>query len=342
MNGAAEPLASAASAGIHCLAIPTPFAVGAVNLYVIDDDPLTLIDAGPNSGVALDELEQGLAGLGHRIEDIGLLVLTHQHMDHIGLARIIARRSGARVAALDQLAPYLERFSEDMELDDRFAARQLLRHGIAEDVVYALRAVSASYRAWGSSVAVTEPLVPGATIKLRDRTLEVLHRPGHSPSDTVFWDADRRILIGGDHVIGHISSNPLLTRPLGDRGEEDASSPRPQALVSYIESLEATREMDIDFILAGHGVPVEGHAKLIDERLRLHERRAQKIYDLVAERPRTAYEIAQALWGTVAVTQAYLTLSEVLGHADLLLNRGCLVETVNHGTVTFAVSGAYG
>jgi glyoxylase-like metal-dependent hydrolase (beta-lactamase superfamily II) len=259
-------------------------------------------------------------------------------MDHIGLAAIIARRSGAEVAALDHLAPYLERFGEDMELDDRFAARQLLRHGIPTDVVHALRAVSASYRAWGSSVRVSRPLGDTTRLELRDRTLEILHRPGHSPSDTVFWDAQRRILIGGDHLIGHISSNPLLTRPLGDRGEEDAASPRPQALVSYIASLEATREMDIDFILAGHGIPVEGHVALIDERLRQHERRAEKIYDLVAERPRTAYEIAQALWGTVAVTQAYLTLSEVLGHADLLLNRGQIVETVTDGKATFELA----
>jgi glyoxylase-like metal-dependent hydrolase (beta-lactamase superfamily II) len=340
VTGAAQPLHPAAeAAGIHCLAIPTPFAVGAVNLYLIDDEPLTLVDAGPNSGVALDELEVGLERLGRRIEDIGLLVLTHQHMDHIGLAAIIARRSGGEVAALDQLAPYLQRFGEDMELDDRFAARQLLRHGIPGDVVHALRAVSASYRAWGSSVTVSRPLAAGSTLELRDRSLEVLHRPGHSPSDTVFWDAERRILIGGDHLIGHISSNPLLTRPLGDRGEEDATSPRPQALVSYIASLEATREMEIETILAGHGVPVEGHVALIDERLRLHERRAQKIYDLVAERPRTAYEIAQALWGTVAVTQAYLTLSEVLGHADILLNRGLLVETVVDGLATFEAAG---
>ncbi len=339
MTEAAEPLASAAAAGIHCLAVPTPFAVGAVNLYLIDDDPLTLVDAGPNSGVALDELERGLDRLGRRIEDIGLLVLTHQHMDHIGLAAIIARRSGGEVAALDRLAPYLERFGEDMELDDRFAARQLLRHGIPQDVVHALRAVSASYRAWGSSVSVSRPLAPGSVLRLRDRALEVLHRPGHSPSDTVFWDADRRILIGGDHLIGHISSNPLLTRPLGDTGAQDAASPRPQALVSYVDSLKATREMQIEVILAGHGRPVVGHVALIDERLRMHEQRAQKIYDLVAERPKTAYEISQALWGTVAVTQAYLTLSEVLGHADLLLNRGLLVETVRDGLATFEIAG---
>jgi hypothetical protein len=49
-SSAEEATTLAASAGIHCLAIPTPFAVGRVNCYLIDDDPLTLVDTGPNSG----------------------------------------------------------------------------------------------------------------------------------------------------------------------------------------------------------------------------------------------------------------------------------------------------
>ena len=52
--------------GIHRLAIPTPFAVGRVNLYLIEDDPLTLVDAGPNSGRSLDELAGALRAHGHR------------------------------------------------------------------------------------------------------------------------------------------------------------------------------------------------------------------------------------------------------------------------------------
>ena len=54
----------------------------------------------------------------------------------------------------------------------------------------------------------------------------------------------------------------------------------------------------------------------------MHERRARSSCKLIAERPLTAYELAQALWGNVAVTQAYLTLSEVLGHTDLLIDDG--------------------
>ena len=102
-----ESLAAAAAEGVHRLAIPTPFMVGRVNAYLIEDSPLTLVDSGPNSAKALDELEQALAARGHAIEDIELLVISHQHMDHFGLASILARRSGAEVAALDPLAPYL-------------------------------------------------------------------------------------------------------------------------------------------------------------------------------------------------------------------------------------------
>src|SRR3954462_8948352 len=108
----------AADAGIRCLPIPTPFAVGRVNCYLIEDDPLTLVDTGPNSGKALDELEQALAARGHRIEDLERIVITHQHIDHEGLIDILARRSGAEVCALDLLAPLLEAFGDNSERDD--------------------------------------------------------------------------------------------------------------------------------------------------------------------------------------------------------------------------------
>ncbi len=326
-------LAQAAQAGIHCLAIPTPFAVGRVNAYLIEDDPLTLVDSGPNSAKALDELERALAAHGHTIEDLELLVVTHQHIDHIGLAAILARRSGAPVAALAGLDQRLRDFRTESEWDDRFAARIMLRHGVPTDVVTALRAVSASFRAWGCTVEVDRVLTEGEELKLRDRTLRVLHRPGHSPSDTVFWDEHRSLLIAGDHLLSHISSNPLIARPLDVQGDYDGA--RPQALVTYLDSLKQTRAMDLKLVLGGHGEPVADHVALIDERLRLHDRRAKKIHGLIAERPRTAYELAYEMWGNVAVTQAYLTISEVLGHVDLLLRDGLAGERIQDGIARF-------
>jgi glyoxylase-like metal-dependent hydrolase (beta-lactamase superfamily II) len=331
-----EQLALAAEAGIHRLAIPTPFRVGRINAYLIEDSPLTLIDSGPNSAKALDELEQALAARGHAVEDIELLIVSHQHIDHFGLAGILARRSGAEVAALDALAPYLAGYGEQADADDAFAEGIMLRHGIPPEVVTALRAVSAGFRGWGSAVEVTRPLSDGSELQLRDRTLKVLHRPGHSPSDTIFFDESRSILLAADHLIKHISSNPLLARPLGT--EPDYSGPRPQALLSYIDSLAKTRAMELALVLPGHGPPIVEHAALIDERMRLHRRRAEKIRKLIVQQPRTAHEIAHELWGDVAVTQAYLTLSEVLGHVDLLLADETVLERESDGVVRFVAN----
>jgi glyoxylase-like metal-dependent hydrolase (beta-lactamase superfamily II) len=333
LAGADAALARAERAGIHRLRIPTPFAVGRVNCYLLDDEPLTLIDTGPNSGKSLDELRHQLEALGRSIEEIELVVITHQHLDHLGLVEIVASNSGAEVAAIDAVVPSVQSYGEDAERDDEFAGGLMLRYGIPEDLVTALRSVSRSFRGWGAPATVTRPLADGEALELRDRTLEVQLRPGHSPSDTLFWDSRRRILICGDHLIAHISSNPLLSRPLDGSGE------RPRALVTYLRSLARTRELAAELLLPGHGEPITDHVALIDERFALHRRRANRLRKLIEQHPRTAYELAQELWGNVAVTQAFLTLSEVVGHVDLLIEAGVVREVGDGDVVRFEATG---
>ncbi|HEV2769098.1 MAG TPA: MBL fold metallo-hydrolase [Solirubrobacteraceae bacterium] len=313
----------AAAAGVHRLALPTPFAVGRVSCWLIEDEPLTLVDTGPNSGKALDALERGLAHHGRRVEDLERIVLSHQHLDHIGLCDILARRSGAEVCSLAALAPWLARYGEEMEAGDAYAEAQMRRHGISADVTRALRAVARVARGWGSRAEVTRGLVDGEALAFAGCTLRVHHRPGHSPSDTILHDEQRGVLLGGDHLLRHISSNPLLSRPLdGDAGKE-----RPRALLTYLDSMRATQAMEgVDVVLPGHGEPFDDAGALVEERFRMHARRADKILGLVSERPRTAYEVGQELWGEVALTQAYLCLSEVLGHVDLLVRDGRVRE----------------
>jgi glyoxylase-like metal-dependent hydrolase (beta-lactamase superfamily II) len=345
-----QALAAAERAGIHRLRIPTPFAVGRVNCYLLDDEPLTLIDTGPNSGKSLDELQHQLAALGRSVSEIELVIITHQHLDHLGLVEIVASNSGAEVAAIDVVVPFVRSYGEDAERDDEFAGGLMLRYGIPEDLVIALRSVSRSFRGWGAAAEVTRPLRDGEPLELRDRTLEVQLRPGHSPSDTLFWDAERRILICGDHLIAHISSNPLLSRPLdgsnqapqrrrGSASLRSASQDRPRALVTYLRSLARTRELPAEVLLPGHGEPITDHAALIDERFAFHRRRAERLQGLIAKRPRTAYELAQELWGNVAVTQAFLTLSEVVGHVDLLIEAGSVREVLDGELIRFEATG---
>ena len=202
MTSSSDPFAPAAEAGIHRLAIPTPFAVGRVNTYLIEDDPLTLVDSGPNSGRALDELQQRLQECGHSIDDIELILVTHQHIDHTGLVDIVASHSKAEVAAIEQAVPFVENYSTAAAEDDRFAMDLMIRHGIPEEVARALGSVSAAFRGWGAKAKITRVLRDGETIEFRDRKLQVHFRPGHSPTDTVFEDADRKLLLAADHLLG--------------------------------------------------------------------------------------------------------------------------------------------
>lgn len=327
-------LARAADLGIHRIPLPTPFSVGDINTYLLDGDPLTLVDCGPNSASALLALEDGLAGLGRRIDDIGLVLVTHQHIDHVGLASAIAARAGADVACLDLLAPVLEDWERHAVQDDDDALLVMRRHGVEDHVADALRSVADVVRGWGGEggIPIARTFRAGDLLTVGDRELRVLHRPGHSASDTLFVDETSGIALTGDHLIAGISSNAILSRPLG---EWDGSRPRP--LLAYRASLRETRDSGIELALGGHRAPVTDVTGLIDSRLADHERRAERFAKTLADGPLTAHEIATATWGHVAITQAFLTLSEVIGHLDLLIEEGVVLEDRSEQVVRFSL-----
>jgi glyoxylase-like metal-dependent hydrolase (beta-lactamase superfamily II) len=327
-------LADEPVAGIHRLPVPTPFAVGPINCYLLTGDPLTLVDTGPNSGSSLDFLERGLAELGVRIEDLELIVLTHQHMDHEGLLEIVTRRSGAEVAAFAPLVPWIAEYPASAAGDDAYAQSVMKASGVPDDLIALLAVLAAGVRAYGSHGTITRPLSDGDGLTMGGREFSVHHRPGHSRSDLVFQDGDSGVLIGGDHLLARISSNALVSRPL----DGSTDGPRPKPLITYGTSLRATREMDVSQVLTGHGEAVTEHVALIDARLNDMDRRARKILGLVADKPLTAHEIAREMWGEIALKQAYLTLSEVLGHLDLLLEAGTVIETQAEGISRFGVA----
>jgi glyoxylase-like metal-dependent hydrolase (beta-lactamase superfamily II) len=327
-------VAAAVAPGVHRIRLPSPFPIGPLNSYLIEDEPLTLVDAGPNSASTYEALEDGLAELGYAVRDLGLILVTHQHLDHIGLVGLLARRSGANVAALDLLTPWLAAYDDSIAAQQQFTDDVMAAHGVPAPIRLVVEAMGRRGRGWGAPAHVTDPLVDGQELQLRDRTLTVRHRPGHSPSDTVFWDEQHKVMIGGDHLLKHVSSNPVITRPLAGPPQ-----PRPQSLVTYLASMRATASEPVEVLLPGHGKPIEDHRELIETRVAMHDRRRDRLHGLIGERPRSAFELATELWGEEATRQAALTVSEVLGHIDLLLNSGDVFETqAPDGTIRFAVA----
>jgi glyoxylase-like metal-dependent hydrolase (beta-lactamase superfamily II) len=324
--------------GIHRIPLPTPFQIGDVNAWLLRGEPLTLVDAGPQMEETAARLDVGLAALGVAVEDLELIVLTHQHDDHVGLAGELARRSGAEVAATAALAAFMADTGASMDADDAYSVALMRRHGVSERTVETLHGISRAFRRFVADAAVTRVLADGDELVAGGRRWRVRERPGHSPTDTVLGSDS--VLLAGDHLLERISSNPIAHVPIGaaDPAGLAASPARPRTLLTYAASLRATAEEDRgELVLPGHGDPFTGAAALVEKRLAMHDRRAEKILAALT-RPRTAADVGRDLWRHVPVAQAYLVLSEVLGHLDLLEERGAVATDERDGVVLYAAT----
>lgn len=322
------------------LSLPSPFAIGDVNAYLLRGDPLTLVDPGPRTRKTRAALEQGLHDHGIRVRDIELVVLTHQHHDHVGLAGEVRERSGSRVAAIEPLQRFLADFDAAMDVDDAYAGAIMVRHGVEPDVADSLQDMSVAFRRFAASVEVDTALGDGDRVRFGARDFVVHARPGHSPTDTVFHGEGDGLLIGGDHLLEHVSSNPIAHAPIGitDPAVVACSADRPRPLQTYLNSMSATQAMDVELVLPGHGVPFTGHAELVIRRQGMHARRSRKILDEVDGLP-TAADIAAILWRRAPVTQTFLALSETLAHLDLLVDEGLVEEVVDGDVVRWRRTG---
>jgi glyoxylase-like metal-dependent hydrolase (beta-lactamase superfamily II) len=305
---------------IEAIALPLRH-VGSVNVWLMRGDPLTLVDTGPRNDEALDELERGLRSCGIRLEDIELVLATHHHLDHVGLAATIRRRSGATVAVLDSLADYGADYEARAAGERCFSRELMAAHGVPAQVIADNEGfwdyISENSEGFRTDVR----LIEGDVIHAGGRDLRVVARPGHSTTDTLLVDDAGEIAFVGDHVLAWISSN---TEIYPGPGEDET---RPRARRSYLESLQKTAAMPLTRLLTGHGPPVTRHADLIRARLDEHKQRSERIAAVLARGPNTAYGVAEGLWpARMVARQPLLVLWEVLGHLDLMLSEGALDE----------------
>ncbi len=308
--------------GVHALPLPTPFSIGPVNTFLVEDQPLTLVDCGPNSATALVELERQLGALGHAVEDLGLILLTHQHSDHSGLVSVLAARSGAAVAALGTLSPYLAHWDVAVAQDAEYAHETMLAHGVDARVARAVRSVARSARGWGAAAGIDRLLADGEQIALAGRTLEALHVPGHSPSDVAFLDRAAGTAFGGDVLLDRHASTTVVSAAL-DPGWDGR---RPRPLLDYRRSLDRLAALGLQAVLPGHGPAVEDPAALIAGRLAAQEERIERTARLLEAGPRCAYDVAVFERGEIAFAEVLNALSETLGHLDVLVAEGRAFE----------------
>lgn len=195
---------------------------------VVEESGLTVIDTGmPGSG---SKIASYIQRLGRRPEDVSRILLTHQHVDHVGGASDLRQLTGAEVAAHPLDTPAIEGKGR-RELPKPALIRALF-HFV---VLPRLR-----------PVAVTHALADGDVLPVftGEGGLRVIATPGHTSGHVSFYLPSRRVLFAGDayrHQSGKVVPAPAIF-----------STDVPEML----RSLRALGRLDVDASLPGHGDPI--------------------------------------------------------------------------------------
>lgn len=295
--------------------------LGSVNVWLLPGEPLTLIDTGAATDEDLAALERGLAEHGVAFDQIELILLTHHHLDHTGLATTLKQRSGATIAAHRSTAAWGLDYVARADAEQRFTRELMAAHGVPEDVIDSSDDFFAAILANGRPFETDLLLADGDHVTAGGRSLRVVHRPGHSTTDTLYVDEDSDEAFVGDHLLANISSGVELMPT------EPAGSERRRGLAEYLGNLRRTEVMPLRRCYTGHGPTIEHHRELIAERMAFHAERLDRVRELVEAGHRSAFDVARHLWSDeTANSQPVLVTWEVLGHLDLLVNRGAVRE----------------
>ena len=311
MNAKAESF----RAVVHRIRLPNPFFEKDNNVYVLESEgELALIDAGIELPQAFEALRRGLEALGYSIEQISKIFLTHKHVDHAGLAARLHEISGATVYVHEGDWPDVQEYhTRYPRVHERYIQR-MREWGLPPGTIEQMDATRRMFQELGRSVPA-EPLRDGEEIPVGAVTVRVIHTPGHTRGSACFLIDDR--LFVGDHVLPDYTPNI---------GATDITAHG--LLRAYRGSLQKIRELNGVKVLPGHGRPIESLKGRVDEILRHHDEREEKILRVLADgRPRTVYEIAVALFGTLRDHHALLGAGEVYAHIEELQREKLVAPT---------------
>jgi glyoxylase-like metal-dependent hydrolase (beta-lactamase superfamily II) len=281
--------------GIWRLRLPLPWpGVPHCNAWALAaGDGVVLVDTGMHEPGSMLHLHRALDQARLRIEHVRLIVCTHAHVDHCGQAPPIAEQAGCEVwmhpnhahhtaAAADPERALLRRIE---------IARQ---SGVPEAP---LERWAARRRAQGTgqggTLTVDRELTEGATVDTDLGAWRVIETPGHAPSHICLYQPERRLLISGDHLLGRVSL-------YFDAGYT------PDPVGEFLASLDKAAGLDARLALSGHGRPFTDVAGHIVANRALVAARLAAVREALAGGPRTAYEIAQEVYGE-AFTEAMAT-----------------------------------
>ncbi|MBS3988864.1 MAG: MBL fold metallo-hydrolase [Dethiobacter sp.] len=308
------------------LTLPTPFPVGPVNVYLLQAEPLTLIDTGPDTMEARSSLTAALNEIGFAPKDIEQVVITHGHSDHAGLAAwfqemgadvLLHPLEAERLSGLDFWPTQREHFRQLSVPEKLLDAAQILNRRMA------------AYR--GDCLAGHRPLQEGDTLEFTSYCLSVLAVPGHCGGHLAFYQEKSGMLLAGDTLLKKISPY-LLVEVHPTRPEE-----RSRSLSQFLSTMDRLEKLPLKLVLTGHGEPLETPEARIAEIKSHHNRRLQRIREILQSRGScTPFELACQLYGRLSGWDMLLAVSDVSARLDWLVAHGVLAETADYaGRLTY-------
>jgi glyoxylase-like metal-dependent hydrolase (beta-lactamase superfamily II) len=300
--------------GLWRLRLPLPWpGIPHCNAWAIASGRgVVLVDTGMYGIGSIGQLELALHQVNLKVEHVRLLACTHAHSDHWGQAAPIRDRAGCEFWMHPNHAHSTDRAGEP----EAALARRLEIGRQSGVPLEALQRYAERLKDSPSGIArVIEPdqaLVAGVQINSDLGVWDVYETPGHAPSHICLFQAEGRILISGDHLLGRIS---LFFEP--------GYSPDPVG--EFMHSLDVVAQLDARLCLSGHGRPffdvpghIEGNRKLVHERI-------DAVARVLAGGPRTALDLTLQAFdepitqtdaaGLLTQTLCYLRHLEVLGQA---------------------------
>jgi glyoxylase-like metal-dependent hydrolase (beta-lactamase superfamily II) len=315
---------------IHQIQLPTPFPVGPVNAYLIQSgDQVVLVDCGPKWAQARHALLEWLSNHGLQPGQLTGVVLTHGHIDHVGLASLF-QREGVPIYAHPEVQTWLEPNGEwDRYRADFFHALYHVMGMPEERVKEAVRTLFLLNQ-WNDRSVVDVPLNIHDDFPLIP-SFKVIAVPGHAQAAVALWDEQRGVFIGGDQLLPTISSNALIEPEL--TAATGQSAKRTSSLVQYRGNLEYLTTLSIRKVFPGHGNPFDNPNQLIWDRLKEQRERQEQFRNLLAEKSSaTAYELAVAYFPR-HLDQLSLIMSETIGYLDWLHLEGQVSYDTDEGGV---------
>jgi glyoxylase-like metal-dependent hydrolase (beta-lactamase superfamily II) len=308
--------------GLWRLRLPLPWpGVPHVNAFAIAAvDGVVLVDTGLHEPGAMLQLERALHQAGLRVEHVRLLVCTHAHSDHYGLAAPIMERSGCELWMHPNHA-HMTKAARDPDRSFERRVEVARQSGVPAAL---LAEYESARRGQGFGIAeIVMPdreLVRGVEVETDLGTWQVHETPGHAPSHVVLHQPERGLLLSGDHLLGRVS----LYYDYG-------YTPDPAG--EFLHSLDVVDGLDVQLVLAGHGRPVRDARALAEANRRAVSERLDRVRRALADGPRTAFDVVPQVldvelppammvgWG-LSETLCYLTHLERRGEAVKLDDTG--------------------